>query len=410
MIPTVYRFCRIGAQLPTQISLTARSRSFLSQTTTSTNFSSVSSSSSSTQSNRTSSSHLFTLLFAASAGTLAWYKYNHDNDHRVAFASQFHGRGEGVQNLKQVFDHYASLSDAHGNAYMSMEDFFNSLLRPGHLPLNDQQLTKCWEMADRNHDGRVSFAEYVVWATFLSSSDGKLKTAFMLVDADGNGKLNKKEFTAVFKVLSREMSVAPPDAWLDQFFPDDQTELDYNQFLNTLRSLHDEVKRQEFLHLLKSPSDTFAPADAVADEALAHYKVPDYVINAIKHKLGDGPNHTFSEKRFFKLVCLLEKLDKIEEILKMATTSGLALNKVDFNHWYQTTFPDSKMLDAQELDIIFDIFDADGNGVIDRAEYELAHRPSKVANVRHRLFHASPTTYSSAYSQHRKAIHEAMDS
>jgi len=102
----------------------------------------------------------------------------------------------------------------------------------GLVPEEDmKRLKACFRIADKDHSGTLSFAEYVLFFSLLSMPEASLAISFKLFDLNEDGYISEEEFRKVF------MSSAPHDKigdaqagiLLRSFFKDNK-KLSYKQF------------------------------------------------------------------------------------------------------------------------------------------------------------------------------------
>ena len=150
---------------------------------------------------------------------------------------------EGSLWLKSVFYEYASVRDANtGEGLMTDKDFFEavkrttlrrdkkrllgkrkaggeeaaaaeeekkeaeggSALRMAKNALSEQQLRLMFRLADQSGDNLISFSEFVLLNSLLTSPLSKYAVAFRVFDRDKSGSVDREEFIQVVKSLTED--------------------------------------------------------------------------------------------------------------------------------------------------------------------------------------------------------------
>ena len=166
-----------------------------------------------------------------------------------------------TSSCSKRFRTFAS-SVENGRQYMSFDDFVVSLCR-GKKPESAENaaaaasramsddLRSLFRLFDDNGDNQLSYSEFCVLYTILSTPAAHFRTAFSMFDHDGNGAVDSKEFVQLVTAMS-----ADPTAKLDfgannglmkHFFgPDRKRVLPYSEFEKAVKQLRGELLKTEF--------------------------------------------------------------------------------------------------------------------------------------------------------------------
>ncbi|XP_059095420.1 calmodulin-like protein 3 isoform X1 [Tigriopus californicus] len=104
-----------------------------------------------------------------------------------------HKEREGrLKDLKDTFHKY----DADGDGQLTPDDFKSIMKDSGH-EMSREELEIMFAEKDRDHDGFLSFEEFVGLET-------KIEKAFKAMDRDGDGFITKSEFKKICRNLTTE--------------------------------------------------------------------------------------------------------------------------------------------------------------------------------------------------------------
>ncbi len=112
--------------------------------------------------------------------------------------------------------HVSALSSLHANGHSScttssFQSKVGALVPGAHFVSGQVQTAQAAPSAaasfaaliDQNGDGLISFAEFMVFITVLALPTEQLDVAFHLFDADGSGELDQREYNALLQVLRK---------------------------------------------------------------------------------------------------------------------------------------------------------------------------------------------------------------
>lgn len=184
---------------------------------------------------------------------------------------------------EKVFDYFASIKTSGGQSFMTASDLMravvpvfppseSTLVREGSLPgeRSPGELrcppSKFFMLFDTNGDGLISFSEYMFFLTLLSIPEINFRTAVRMFDLDGNGTIDREEFTKVMEVMrsrirrrplrrdglrtvSKVENVVQNEGLVEFLFREDGKKLlKHEDFELFLKELHEEIIRLEFAH------------------------------------------------------------------------------------------------------------------------------------------------------------------
>eukprot|EP01027_Heterolobosea_sp_BB2_P009034 GEZU01013376.1.p1 GENE.GEZU01013376.1~~GEZU01013376.1.p1 ORF type:complete len:327 (-),score=98.37 GEZU01013376.1:37-1017(-) len=287
---------------------------------------------------------------------------------------------------EKVFNYFASVS-VDGHKYMTIADFVNAIVphefNPSQ-PLEERAkripdgITSTLRLFDIDGDGLISFPEYVFFITLLSVPENKVRIAFQMFDLDGSGAIDKEEFKHVMEVMRTQSpqtshkrlrsATTPSGGIIRHFFGEDgNKKLSLEEFQNFLENLHRGILYIEFNHFDVHGTGELSPRDfalsLIAHTNLSH--MSDYVKRAEALRNREG-KITFEKFQQFRE--LLRNLDDIQEAMIMYRTGvNGAFTKEDFVRAAKVIA--NIDVDPLQADILFFVFDRDGNGKLEPHEF-----------------------------------------
>ena len=203
---------------------------------------------------------------------------------------EYEARLRRLSSREKVFAYFASVETDDGSQMMSPADFLRALgvSNMAAPPTKQQQLNlrfcagvlhpdaeldaageKFFREADADGDGLISFTEYSFFRSILAIDPTDFAIAFHMFDTNGDGRIDKAEFSRMFGTLSR--SSTSSKAWAEMlngpvfkgWFGELGTEsINFEEFRSWLHELHVELCRLEFLNV--SAAAPFASSSAEA--------------------------------------------------------------------------------------------------------------------------------------------------
>uniref|UniRef100_A0ACD5ZJ94 Uncharacterized protein n=1 Tax=Avena sativa TaxID=4498 RepID=A0ACD5ZJ94_AVESA len=255
---------------------------------------------------------------------------------------------------EKIFEYFASTQNPEGEVYMLPADLMRAVVPvfppsesnvvregrlrgernpgPGELQCAPSEF---FMLFDTNGDGLISFAEYIFFVTLLSIPESSFNIAFKMFDLDHSGETLK-----------------------------------YEKFSDFLKQLHDEIVRLEFSHYDIKSSNTISAKDfalsMVASADMNHInKLLDRVDDCDESPDVKDLRITYEEfKAFADLWRRLEPFSMA--IFSYGKVNGL-LTKQDLKR--AATHVCGVDLTDNVVDVIFHVFDANGDGNLSSEEF-----------------------------------------
>ena len=147
-------------------------------------------------------------------------------------------------------------------SFMTFEDFTVSLCR-GEKPesaetaaksahkATTKDLTRLFRLFDDNGDNLLSYEEFCVLYTILSTPARKFEMAFKMFDQNDTGSINAKQFVQVVTAMSADptarLDFGPASGLMTHFFGDDRKRsLKFPEFVKATRQLRQELLKTEY--------------------------------------------------------------------------------------------------------------------------------------------------------------------
>eukprot|EP00754_Rhynchopus_humris_P043214 Rhum_TRINITY_DN306_c0_g2::Rhum_TRINITY_DN306_c0_g2_i1::g.1085::m.1085 len=289
-----------------------------------------------------------------------------------------------LTTLRRRFNHYASGKTLKGNRCMTSEDFVRALLCAKNTsqeikPSVIRDLDELFRVVDANGDGLLSFAEFSLFMLFLTNSQERFELGFKMFDQNESGTVDVEEFKELCNCLSVDTTVrfSFRGGITQKFFGDDYTnQLSIAEFLNFVSSLRREVWKAEFRQFDHNERGAIRPeefAELVTNAMLGSH-LPFYIVDNIR-RLKSNPKMPqeipYSAWEVFNRLVL--NSGDVARLIQTYTSSGLPLRKGEFTKAVQVVIPDIGDVKTP-VDLIFAIFDRDGDGALEYDEFlSVAH-------------------------------------
>eukprot|EP01133_Synstelium_polycarpum_P004029 gene4029-4666_t len=287
------------------------------------------------------------------------------------------------ERQKVSFDKFASHT-IEGDRYMSADDFLKSLttLETG----NGQQILKdtldadkfkiLFDMADVDHTGYISFAEYALFDELMAKPEAEYFLAFKLFDRDGNGTVSKTDFQ---NVVAASLDPSTPFNFdcelVNYYFGNGKSELNYSQFTQLLKDFQQERVKQEFKLHDKSESG-YIPKEMFAKilSSVKLRRIPDEVRNNLESiselNAAAGHPNEVSYPQFVACNDMLLHIPSYGRVLRAACSRRDKQDITKEEFLAEARVSTSIEITPMEVDIIFHLFDRNKDGKLNIVEFE----------------------------------------
>lgn len=293
----------------------------------------------------------------------------------------------GSMNYKKQFLKFADI-EVSGEKYLSAEAFVTSLIshkanvpswvafprRDGKLlvdkRLSDESLKLMFSYADANSDGMISFDEYSLFLTLLSSTRRQLKLAFQMFDLDNSGEIDLAEFKNVIEANKKDPNVnfSIEDSALTKnlFGPDGKGRVTFKEFNNFIESFKDQLLMHEFLqHDVEGKNEISIESFNELITSSIHFNsinIPEFKkqLNLLKTRGFFKPTGRVDFETFKTFHLMSERIDDLKVAMQLYTASGKTLKKKDFTNILNRVA--NIEVAPKTVDLVFALFDKDGDG------------------------------------------------
>ena len=302
---------------------------------------------------------------------------------------------QDVPTMRQRFDRFA---DDKGN--MNLQGFVQSFLPTGKekaaappAAAIPNSLKSVYKTLDANADGVLSYEEYCTLFSFISIKEQIWEAAFGMFDLDGNAKLDINEFKVAMEALKCDPSakLQLSDSIVHSFFGKDQRKkLSMVEFRTLLSSLRYALREAEFdtmdgegkgsitisaarkLLYRHSPSRAFANQEGNTGASLSK----DVYI-----RFCDALRSSAEIQRALELYLPSKWGDDDEK--RAGATCEEFWRALQCSH-------ESSRFSRKEVEVLFDIIDADGSGEVHLEEFQNLAQALPTFNASHVVNYGEP--------------------
>ncbi|MES1920103.1 hypothetical protein MHBO_001820 [Bonamia ostreae] len=307
-----------------------------------------------------------------------------DEDWRQNIKRNYHNRIRSLSRPEKIFSTFASVTKDGEPVYvkyMTLDDFINSVVpfncQSDHdkRNLRNEDYAAFFDSVDVDKDGLISLPEYALFSMLLSIPENNIETAFKMFDLDGNGRVEIDEFFNLIDVMSDKTwpgfslrSIAKEAHLIKLFFGDKNEEtLSFDRFKRFIVHLRRNINKMEFDYYDKSKSGFIdAKSFAFSITSYCSNNRIDHFIEKCKKIPIDLAKERISKDDFLMFNKVLSSLEEIRYALELFTSSQKALDKADFNRAVVTVT--GEKLNKSVIDVIFYVFDEDGDGRLSQLE------------------------------------------
>ncbi|XP_048197611.1 calcium uptake protein 2, mitochondrial isoform X2 [Perognathus longimembris pacificus] len=285
---------------------------------------------------------------------------------------------EKVSLRKQRFMQFSSL-EHEGEYYMTPRDFLFSVMfdqmerktlvkKLAKKDIDDVlagiQTAKCGStfFRDLGDKGLISYTEYLFLLTILTKPHTGFHVAFKMLDADGNERIEKREFVKEPTVKECEMNTT---LQMRFFGKRGERKLHYKEFRRFMENLQTEVQEMEFLQFSKGLN--FMRKEDFAEWLLffTNSENKDIYWKNVREKLSAGESISLDE---FKSFChFTTHLEDFAIAMQMFSLAHRPVRMAEFKRAVKVAT--GQELSSNILDTVFKIFDLDGDECLSHGEF-----------------------------------------
>ncbi|XP_067928469.1 calcium uptake protein 1, mitochondrial-like isoform X2 [Watersipora subatra] len=324
---------------------------------------------------------------------------------------EYENRIRNYSTPDKIFRYFATLKVKQGHSdeiFMTPEDFVRSLM-PGSLQPEEYGLDK-FRRFDPKVDslslddkielregsifyhlekhGLISFSDYILLLTLLSTPPKQFELAFKMFDHNGDGNLDRAEYEKVQAIIRSRTTVGQRhrdhantgnvikpdvDGALSHYFfgPNLDEKLSYQKFIGFHRDIHDEVLWIEFHKVaeLEGDAHTISERD-FAHQILMYAGFSDQkrisICKRIRKEFKKS-ERGITYKEYYDFAQVLKSINEIDTALTFYHVAGAAIDKTTFKHVAKTV---AKVQMTDHLvDVVFAIFDENNDERLSNKEF-----------------------------------------
>ncbi|KAM4859997.1 calcium uptake protein 2, mitochondrial isoform 2-T2 [Thomomys bottae] len=285
---------------------------------------------------------------------------------------------EKVSLRKQRFMQFSSL-EHEGEYYMTPRDFLFSVMfdqmerktlvkKLAKKDIDDVLAgiqTANWGptfFRDLGDKGLISYTEYLFLLTIITKPRTGFHVAFKMLDADGNERIEKKEFVKEPTVKEPEMKTT---LQMRFFGKRGEKKLHYKEFRRFMENLQTEIQEMEFLQFSKGLS--FMRKEDFAEWLLffTNTENKDIYWKNVREKFSAGESISLDE---FKSFChFTTHLEDFAIAMQMFSLAHRPVRMAEFKRAVKVAT--GQELSNNILDTVFKIFDLDGDECLSHGEF-----------------------------------------
>lgn len=283
----------------------------------------------------------------------------------------------------EVFEDLASVT-RDGQRFMTVRDFMKSRLYR-HVwydgTLHTKERFACEDKLG-DDDGLISFTEFLFLSTVLAVPEDHIAVGFLMVDVDGNGRVDPSELAEAVRLLAdREKSAMPSVSEQGRALQSDSGALG-SRFLKTVFGRSKAVSFKEFRSVLQSLKQDLLKLEfkhyANGDDVLFHREFGKFLIahvnpanlSKFEARVDDLPAIRGSGFNFQEFVDLnkvfCDYADDFHMAIDMLAAADDGCTQLEFRRAAEAAA--GVNLSRRMTSIVFEIFDSDGNGRLDTKE------------------------------------------
>ncbi|KUF83836.1 Calcium uptake protein 1 [Phytophthora nicotianae] len=193
-----------------------------------------------------------------------------------------------------------------------------------------------FDMVDADGDGLINYAEYMFFRTLLAIPERQFELAFKMFDTDDNGKLDHREFKQIMELMRLRTPAGRQD-----------------------RSLHDDD-----VPIFKHLFGELATKSLSYDETLSPREFGMFLVSHVDQ------GH-ITEQEFMDFNVFLEHLDELKVAMDLVMQAH-GVNKEQFHRATRAAVrasKNTKPVTPLQIDILFALFDLDGDGHLSTKEF-----------------------------------------
>ncbi|KAG5485183.1 hypothetical protein CUR178_06541 [Leishmania enriettii] len=287
-----------------------------------------------------------------------------------------------LRDVRSRFLHYASVRKRKGGPmYMTAEDFVLALLASPEKVLPNpaivQDLNRLFESMDANGDGCISFPEFCLLMSLLTSDECEMETLFRIMNNNHSGTLSLEEFANVLRGATKDEAVVRSllkpstrrNGIVRTLFGDEAAprECSFGELKAIIHSVRTEVWKAEFRQYDVEQHNRITAeefAALIARQVLGSH-LPYYLVGNIRRLTGSGKVVTLDMWLGMNEVML--HAEQLAANVEMFSGSGMSVTRRDFRRlMHMAGVP---ALPQATIDIVFAVFDKNGDGSMEIDEF-----------------------------------------